>query len=108
METESWQIRYDMQSRRKTVHLAEPLEMEMGYHDTLKNFWAKHAEESEKDLVYKTRDRNYVELLSFGPMAGFNLPLQPRKDLEDAVLLCDSKHPIKLIAPDGTEYQHSE
>jgi len=109
METEDWEIIYDMQTRTETVRVDEPLRIETGYHNALKRFWLENQfAENDKDPVYKTRDRNYVELLSLGFTGGFTLPLTKRKDLEEAVLLCDSNHPIKLVAPDKREYIHSE
>ncbi len=109
METENWQIGYFVQTIEETLHLDESLKIKRGYHDALKKFWTEHEfEEREKDPVYKIRGGNYVELLSLGFAGGFNLPLKPKGDLESVFLLCDSEHPIKLIAPDGIEYKHCE
>ena len=109
MKTEDWKIVYDMQARDTVVKLDETLKIKEGYHEALKRFWSEHEHrEDEKDPVYKIRGGNYVELLSLGFGGGFTLPLIPRQDLEGAVLLCDSKHTIRLTAPDGTEYIHSK
>ena len=109
METENWQIKYSLQAGKHITPLDETLTIKKGYHNALKEFWKQHEhEKSEQDPVYKTRDKNYVELLSLGFASGFTLPLTPRKDLEGAVLLCDCEHPIKLTALDGTAYRHCE
>lgn len=109
MEIENWRITYYMQTRTGIIKLEEPLKIKAGYHDALRRFWLKNEfEEKKKDPIYKTKRGNYVELLSLGFAGGFTLPLTPKKDLEKAVLLCDSEHTVKLTAPDGTEYRHSK
>ena len=104
MDTENWQIEYDMQTSKGVVHVKETLPCRRGYHQKLVE-WYKQTDFgcSEAQPLYKVRG-NYVELLSLGIEGGRNLPLEQRAELINGGLLASSKHPIILIAPNGYEY----
>lgn len=110
MNTEHWQIEYDMQTPRGVVHVTEKLSCTVGYHQRLLEWYRRQDLDHHEDEVqplYKVRG-NYIELLSLGLEGGRDLPLEQRAELTDGELLASEEHPISLIAPDGTKYTRRE
>ncbi|MFH1055133.1 MAG: hypothetical protein V1744_03440 [Candidatus Altiarchaeota archaeon] len=113
VETESWGIEYDMQTPTGVVRVEEAIPLRRGYHDMLKRFHSQqpYTEFEPVQPLYKVRGGNSIHLLDpedyLKEDAAMVLPLE-RKELKDAKLLADGKHPIVLIAPDGTRYKRGE
>jgi len=104
MDTENWQIEYDMQTPKGVVHVQEALPCRDGYHQKLIEWYRQEGfDPSEAQPLYKVRG-NYIELLSLGLEGGRDLPLEQRAELTDGELLASNDHPIILIAPNGIKY----
>lgn len=109
MEYEDWEISYFMQTRKGIIKMQESFKLPKDYYRELREFWKENGYASgEGNPIYKVRsNHNYVELLMAG---GKFLPLEitPSMIIDDARLLFDEEHIVKLTAPDGVEYPYTE
>lgn len=108
MELETWLIEYDLwDGNKKVTRVMEEISTNLGHHEELKRYWKKHDKrEEDRSPIYKIRG-NYIEFF-LGGENGFcgELPIDPSKRFGESFLFVNFEHPITLIAPDGTLYEH--
>lgn len=67
--------------------------------------------QNERSPIYKIREADegtYIELLSLGIEGGRLFPLDAKLRTEGGTVMCSEEHPIELVAPDGTQYRHTQ